>query len=99
MTKKQEKIDADKSAIRQRVYDMLRGASGGYSLDRMDEDGLDIPCVVSVEIYGRWLKAIESELCSSLEAEWYKTIKVDELSKFETLDKAADTLYKRGVRP
>lgn len=52
-----------KKQFRQRLWDMLLGANGGYKFDEADVEGDDTPGMAHLgwEIFGRWLGAVQRE--------------------------------------
>jgi hypothetical protein len=51
-----------KNQFRQRLWDMLLGAQGGWPLDDIEsEDGNSVVSAVGLDVLGKWLAAIRRE--------------------------------------
>ena len=86
-----ERIEGEKAALRQRVTDMLSGANGGVV-------EIDEGCVYA-DTLSRWLCAIRETLLTQEQRDEHPGLMIPAcLGNFETPEKAADFLYRRGVR-
>jgi hypothetical protein len=99
---KTEKIEAEKSALRLRLYDLACGAFGqGFTEDSLDDLGGELIHITDIEGFGRWLCAIREvfELNDSVEGQHKAYMTHPQcLHKFATLDSATEFLYERGIR-
>lgn len=88
---KAERIEDEKTALRQRVVDMLSGANGGVI-------EIDEGCVYP-DTLSRWLCAIrETLLTQEQRDERPGLMNPAALGYFATAESAADFLYQHGVR-
>jgi len=99
LTKKQQKIDAEKAALRRRVLDMAFGAFGDFiGADHVDPSNLEhlgMFGALSPDALGLWIGAVQLHLMKD---------KCDHLKRphclktWDSLDELVDAMHRGGVR-
>jgi len=110
LTKRQrERIDAEKSALRDRLFDMLVGAAGGASLQEADDEA-DYLVMGSIGLgeLSSWMKSIRNYCGFTRTADWpqawtddelkERAFHFDNLRQFDTLNTTTKHLYEFGFR-
>lgn len=103
VTRKQQRIDAQKAALRQRITDMLMGITGGYDGDMAD---VGVIGCTNVQGFGQWLQAMQRQLQWDVnEGAWKDdetarkhSFQFNSFEEFDTIDKATEYLYRQGFR-
>jgi hypothetical protein len=97
--KRRKKTDDGKARLRKRLKDLAYGAYGPYNY--IDFDAEDIGGMageLGLDGFARWLGAIKNALLQDADNpdQYIAPINLDQ---FDTMEKATDYLWERGIRP
>lgn len=96
MTKKQQKAEAAKQALRHELYLMALGANSGFEPEPDPKNGETAHTCMGLEDWARWLRAIENHW--KKEGEQKFSIGIYELTSFESIAEATEYLFDSGAR-
>lgn len=107
-TKKEQRIEEEKSLLRNRLLDMLAGAANGHALTDDGEDDILIAASVGMDQLAGWMRAARNFLDFTRTEDWPQSwtdneladraFHYDELRHFDTLNKTVNHLYGYGFR-
>jgi hypothetical protein len=107
-TRKEQKIDDEKAALRSRLVDMLAGAIDGCDVQDDGEDDILITASAGMEQIAGWMRAARKYLDFTRTDDWPQSwtdneladraFHYDNLRHFDTLNKAVEHLYTYGFR-
>lgn len=96
-TKRRKKADDGKARLRQRLKDLATGAYGpNQPPDFGSEDIGGMAGEMGLDAFARWLGAIRWALLDDGEESYIGPVWME---NYDTLEKATDFLWKRGIRP
>lgn len=101
--KKKPRAPSAKARLRQKAYDLLCGAGGGYTdvaryFDRPEDEQGPIVCELGLETFGRWLGALQQHLTFTTEEQRAFIAKPIAIDHYDKFDDVIDWLYGSGVR-
>lgn len=99
--RKPSRRDRSKQLLREKALFILFGANGGFEMRYFEmkpgERG-EFPAEVGLDVFGRWLGAIQKHLKFASDAQRTMIAKPSRLIKYSDFDAAVEWLHGIGVR-